>query len=77
MRHLQMQAAQRPLNTAAVIVLHEGRLDAGRRELLCMPGFHEEAAAVAEHLRLDDEHAIDRRVAKIHRWSRFKIGRRP
>jgi hypothetical protein len=34
-------------------------------------------SAVAEHLRLDDEHALDRRFAKIHRSGRFTIERRP
>src|SRR5581483_6694772 len=56
---LQMQTAQRPADRLRVIVLHERRGDAELAIPIRAVRFDEEAAAVAVHVRLDDEHVGD------------------
>jgi len=50
-----MQAAQYAPAGTRVIVLHELGVDAGGGERAPVPALEEEAAFVAEHLRLDDQ----------------------
>jgi len=50
---LVVQAAQRALHGAAVVVLHELEVDARSREPRAMPRLHEEAAVVGDDSRLD------------------------
>ncbi len=71
MLDLQMQAAQRPLERAAVIVLAECRFDTGLREFLRLPGFHEKSARIAEYLRLDQDHVGDGSFLKFHGAARI------
>src|SRR5438445_2078765 len=55
-RSLRMQAAQRPPHRARVVVLHEVVGDAALAVARGMERLHEEAAGVAEDVRLDDQH---------------------
>src|SRR5271166_2923178 len=65
-RDLQVHAAQCPLRRAALIVLNEVRGDSGFEKLDRLPGFHEEAAGVAEHLRLDEYDVGNRSCVEFH-----------
>ncbi|MOA60518.1 hypothetical protein D3C78_1854200 [compost metagenome] len=60
-----------------MVVLHEGQGDARLAITLDLEGFEKEATLVAEHLRLDDQHAGQGRFDHVHRtasWlsSRFR-----
>ena len=61
---LEMQTPQHAPGRAALVVLHELPVDARGRELVFLVRLHEIAAVVAEHLRLNDDHARDLRLRK-------------
>jgi hypothetical protein len=66
-RLLPVQAAQHAARRARMVVLDEGDPLAGRgHERLLVVALEEEAARVAEHLGLDDEHAFDRGGSGLH-----------
>jgi hypothetical protein len=66
MFYLEMKASQRPFGRAAVIVLDERRINAGRRKLFGLPRFQEKTAVIAEDSRLDQHHIFERGVLKLH-----------
>ena len=53
---LEMQAAQHALGGAALVILHEGFVDARCGELVDLVGLHKIAAVIAKNSRLDDLH---------------------
>src|SRR5580765_2872374 len=53
--HLIVKTAQDALFGARMVVLHELHPDSGALEFLLVPAFEEEAAGVAEHLRLEEK----------------------
>ena len=61
---LEMQAAQHALGGAALVILHEGFVDARCGELVALVGLHKIAAVVAEHLRLNDDDTGDLSLRK-------------
>jgi len=63
-----MQATQHAARRARVIVLHEGQGDARLAVALDLKGLDEEAALIAEHLRLDDQYPRQRRLDDFH-WA--------
>ena len=63
---LVVQAPQRVAHRVAVVVLHELHVDAGGGELALLPGFEEEAARIAEHLRPDQDDVGNRGGFKLH-----------
>src|SRR6202012_437200 len=74
--HLKMQTAQGPLLRVTMVVLHEARVDASAREFLNLPGFHEKPASIAEYLRLDELHILQRRVDEFHSSVSFTMRRK-
>jgi hypothetical protein len=64
---LRVQAAQRPAHRVRVVVLHEGTRDAAGAVLVEVVRLHEEAARVAVHVRLHDDHARQRGLQELHR----------
>ena len=61
-----MQAAHDALRRERLVVLHEVGVDSGGLVPPCVVLLHEPAAAVAEHLRLDDNHARDLGGQHVH-----------
>lgn len=53
---LEVQAAQHALGGAALVILHEGFVDARCGELVDLVGLHKIAAVIAKNSRLDDLH---------------------
>ena len=62
---LEMQAAQHALGGAALVVLHEGLIDARGGEIVDLVGLHKIAAVVTKNGRLDDLHLGDVSLDKI------------
>jgi hypothetical protein len=78
MLDLVMQPAQHAARRARMIVLHELGVDTRRlRERLAVVALEKEAALVAEHLRLDQQHARERGCDRPHQntWSSSKCSR--
>jgi hypothetical protein len=66
-RQLVVKAAQHPARRPAVVVLHEGHGAGERlRERPLVVALEEEAAGVAEHLRLDDHDVRDPGGGDLH-----------
>lgn len=63
---LEMQPAQHTALRARVVVLHEGQGDARLAVAIDLEGLEEEAAMVAEYLRLDDQHPGQGRLDDLH-----------
>ncbi|MNY83766.1 hypothetical protein D3C86_2267700 [compost metagenome] len=63
-----MQTAQHTARRARMVVLHEGQGDAGLAVALDLKGLDEEAALIAKHLRLDDQHARQCGFDDVH-WT--------
>src|SRR5690606_34661744 len=74
-RLLEMQPAQHAALRARVVVLHEGQGDARLAVALDLEGLEEEAAVVAEGLRLDDQHAGQRGLDDVHRTTSWRSRR--
>ena len=49
-----------------MIVLQERRADSGLGKFVGLPGFHEESARIAEHLRFDERHAVNGSIDELH-----------
>ena len=61
-----MEAAQHAAGGVGEVVLHEAAGQAGLLVAPPVPGLHEEAALVSEHVRLDYHDAGEARLEDVH-----------